>query len=42
MMFDMIEGALATRTATNPTSPLVISVPHAGVGTAGFERTMNP
>jgi N-formylglutamate amidohydrolase len=42
MMFDMIEGALATRTATDPTSPLVISVPHAGVRTAGFERTMNP
>src|SRR4029079_18746271 len=42
MMFDMIEGALATRTATDPTSPLVVSVPHAGLGTAGFERTMNP
>ena len=41
-MFDMIEGALATRTATDPTSPLVVSVPHAGLGTAGFERTMNP
>src|SRR3982750_2460538 len=42
MMFDMIEGALATRTATDPTSPLVVSVPHAGLLTAGFERTMNP
>ena len=42
MMFDMIEGALATRTATDPTSPLVVSVPHAGLRTAGFERTMNP
>src|SRR4029079_9268421 len=42
MMFDMIEGALATRTATDPTSPLVVSVPHAGLRTAGFERTLNP
>ncbi len=42
MMFDMIEGALATRTTNEPTSPLVVSVPHAGLGTAGFERTMNP
>jgi N-formylglutamate deformylase len=40
-MFDMIEGALATRTTTEPTSPLVVSVPHAGLGTAGFERAMN-
>jgi N-formylglutamate amidohydrolase len=42
MMFEMIEGALVTRTATEPTSPLVVSVPHAGVRTAGFERTLNP
>jgi len=42
MMFDMIEGALATRTTNEPTSPLVISVPHAGLRTAGFERTLNP
>ena len=42
MMFDMIEGALATRTTNEPTSPLVVSVPHAGLGTAGFERTLNP
>jgi N-formylglutamate deformylase len=40
-MFDMIEGALATRTTTEPTSPLVVSVPHAGLGTAGFERALN-
>jgi N-formylglutamate deformylase len=42
MMFDMIEGTLATRTATDPTSPLVVSVPHAGLRVSGFERTMNP
>src|SRR5262252_11200054 len=28
-MFDMIESALATRTVTEPSSPLVVSVPHA-------------
>src|SRR4029078_268174 len=42
MMFDMIEGALATRTATDPTSPLVVSVPHAGLRTAGFAPTWSP
>ena len=43
MMFDMmIEGALATRITTEPSSPLVVSVPHAGLRTAGFERTLNP
>jgi len=38
-MFDMIESAIATRTASEPSSPLVVSVPHAGLGTAGFEVT---
>src|SRR5262245_31258652 len=42
MMFDMIEGALAIRTAAEPSSPLVVSVPHAGLRTAGFEQTLNP
>jgi N-formylglutamate amidohydrolase len=41
-MFDMIESALAIRTAGEPSSPLVVSVPHAGLRTAGFERTLNP
>lgn len=41
-MFDMIESALAIRTTTDPSSPLVVSVPHAGLRTAGFERTLNP
>src|SRR5262252_3430722 len=42
MMFDMIDGAMVVRSATDPTSPLVVSVPHAGVRTAGFERPLNP
>ena len=41
-MFDMIESALAIRTSSEPSSPLVVSVPHAGLLTAGFERTLNP
>jgi N-formylglutamate amidohydrolase len=41
-MFDMIESALAIRTTTEPSSPLVVSVPHAGLQTAGFEPTLNP
>ena len=41
-MFDLIESAIATRTVAEPSSPLVVSVPHAGLRTAGFERTLNP
>ena len=41
-MFDMIESALATRTVGEPSSPLVVSVPHAGLQSAGFERTLTP
>jgi len=41
-MFDLIESALTTHTAAEPSSPLVVSVPHAGLGTAGFERALNP
>jgi N-formylglutamate amidohydrolase len=40
-MFDLIESSLATRTVNEPASPLVVSVPHAGLRTAGFERTLN-
>ena len=28
-MFDLIENALVTRTTAQPSSPLVVSVPHA-------------
>ena len=41
-MFDLIESALTTHTAGEPSSPLVVSVPHAGLGTAGFERALTP
>jgi N-formylglutamate amidohydrolase len=38
----MLEGAFVARTPAEPSSPLVVSVPHAGVGTAGFEATITP
>ncbi len=41
-MFDLIENAVVTRTTAEPSSPLVVSVPHAGLRTAGFEQTLNP
>ena len=41
-MFEMLEGAFVARTPAEPSSPLVVSVPHAGVGTAGFEATITP
>ena len=41
-MFEMLEGAFVARTPAEPSSPLVVSVPHAGIGTAGFEPTITP
>jgi N-formylglutamate deformylase len=41
-MFALIDTAITTRAATEPSSPLVVSVPHAGLHTAGFEQTLNP
>ena len=41
-MFDMIEAAFFLRGSSEPSSPVVVSVPHAGIGTAGFEETINP
>jgi N-formylglutamate deformylase len=41
-MFGMPESSFLTRAPAQPTSPLVVSVPHAGIRTAGFEETMTP
>jgi N-formylglutamate deformylase len=41
-MLGIVEGAFTARTAAEPTTPVVVSVPHAGVGTAGFEETLTP
>jgi N-formylglutamate deformylase len=35
-------GAFSMRAPVAPTSPLVLSVPHAGVATAGFEHALAP
>ncbi len=41
-MLGIVEGAFSARTAAEPTTPVVVSVPHAGVRTAGFEETLTP
>jgi N-formylglutamate amidohydrolase len=41
-MFEMLEGAFVARTPADPSSPVVVSVPHAGIGAAGFEPTITP
>jgi N-formylglutamate deformylase len=41
-MLGMAEGAFTARTPGEPTTPLVVSVPHAGLSTAGYEETLTP
>lgn len=41
-MFTIVDGAFALRAPAAPTTPVVVSVPHAGVATHGFEGTMSP
>ncbi len=41
-MSDVAEGAFVSRCPAEPATPVVLSVPHAGVGTAGFEGTITP
>jgi N-formylglutamate deformylase len=41
-MFTIVDGAFALRAQAEPSTPLVVSVPHAGVGTYGFEGTLSP
>jgi len=41
-MMGIVEGAFTTRSAAAPTTPVVVSVPHAGVRTAGYEETLTP
>ena len=41
-MSDLAEGASVSRSPAEPATPVVLSVPHAGVGTAGFEGTITP
>jgi N-formylglutamate deformylase len=41
-MMGIVEGAFMARSAAAPTTPVVVSVPHAGVRTAGYEATLTP
>jgi N-formylglutamate deformylase len=41
-MFTIVDGTFALRTPSAPTTPVVVSVPHAGVATHGFEATISP
>ena len=41
-MMGIVEGAFMARSAAAPTTPVVVSVPHAGVRTAGYEETLTP
>jgi N-formylglutamate deformylase len=41
-MFTIVEGAFALRASAMPATPVVVSVPHAGVATHGFEATITP
>jgi N-formylglutamate deformylase len=41
-MLGIAEGAFTARTPAEPTTPIVVSVPHAGLSTAGYEETLTP
>jgi N-formylglutamate deformylase len=41
-MLGIVEGAFTARASATPSTPLVVSVPHAGVSTTGFEETLTP
>jgi N-formylglutamate amidohydrolase len=38
----LIEGSFAARTPPEPAAPIVVSVPHAGIGTTGFQAALSP
>jgi N-formylglutamate amidohydrolase len=40
--FEIVDGAFALRAPAAPPTPVVLSVPHAGVATHGFEATISP
>ena len=41
-MVDFVEGTFTSRLAAEPTTPVVLSVPHAGIATAGFDAALVP
>jgi N-formylglutamate deformylase len=40
--FSIVEGAFALRTPPQADTPVVVSVPHAGISTHGFESALSP
>ena len=40
--FEIVDGAFVVRAPPEPSTPVVLSVPHAGVATHGFEATIAP
>lgn len=42
MDFSIIQGAFSQRTPGRPDTPVVVSVPHAGIDTGGFEAALSP
>jgi N-formylglutamate deformylase len=40
--FSIVDGAFAVRAPAAPSTPVVLSVPHAGTSTHGFEATLSP
>jgi len=41
-MFTIVDGAFALRAPPTPPTPVVVSVPHAGTATRGFEDALSP
>jgi N-formylglutamate deformylase len=41
-MVDFVEGTFSSRLAPEPATPVVVSVPHAGIRTAGFDGALAP
>ncbi len=41
-MVDFVEGTFTSRLAIEPNTPVVVSVPHAGVQTARFDAALSP
>jgi N-formylglutamate deformylase len=42
MQLDFVQGTFTSRIAPEPSTPVVVSVPHAGIRTAGFDAPLVP
>lgn len=41
-MFTIVDGAFTFRAPATPSTPVVVSVPHAGIATHGFQEMLSP